>query len=282
MKNQVELAKLENLARSYKEMFDIFPDKLVNVRLFDQWSLKDLIAHLNHWIDHDVGCLQRLKKGDEPVWEEDVDDFNRKGVGLRKKSSWQEVRSEFLKTVHLLIKHYRSLPDDLWHTKIWPDRDHTPAIFVQDDIDHWMEHLEEIIEKAKTKQSSAVWVRNSMGEVALQLRSADDDRYPLHWDVSAAGGIKAGESPQDAAMRELKEELGIEAKVEFIEEFLYEGEGGADYLFIFQSVHDGSFAPDPLEVEKVELFTPELINQMIQNGEKFHPEFRELWEVCNL
>ena len=44
------------------------------------------------------------------------------------------------------------------------------------------------------KKSSAVLVFNDKGELALQLRSSNDDSFPSHWDFSAGGGIDSGES----------------------------------------------------------------------------------------
>ena len=71
--------------------------------------------------------------------------------------------------------------------------------------------------------------------------------------------------------------MGVVAEVEFIEEFLYEGEAGEDYLYIYRAFHNGPFAPDLAEVERVEFFSPKQIGQMLLS-EPFHPEFKPLWE----
>lgn len=128
------------------------------------------------------------------------------------------------------------------------------------------------------KQSAVVLVWNYRGELALQLRSENEENYPLHWDFSAAGGIEKGEEPAVAAKRELKEELGIEAELEFLGELLYEDDRGQDYLYIYRASHNGPFSPDPAEVAKVQFFSPEKINQMLQSDEKFHPEFELVWK----
>ncbi len=64
-----------------------------------------------------------------------------------------------------------------------------------------------------------IWVYNSGGEVLIQKRSSNKDSHPNLWDVSAAGHIDPGELPVESAIRELKEELGIDAdanKLKFI------------------------------------------------------------------
>ncbi|MBN2459224.1 NUDIX domain-containing protein [Candidatus Woesearchaeota archaeon] len=54
-----------------------------------------------------------------------------------------------------------------------------------------------------------IWVYNSKGELLLQKRAKKKKYYPGLWDISAAGHVSAGQSYQEAAQRELFEELGI-------------------------------------------------------------------------
>jgi isopentenyldiphosphate isomerase len=56
-----------------------------------------------------------------------------------------------------------------------------------------------------------VWIVNKRGEVLFQKRSADRESFPGTWDVSSAGHVSSGESPVEAAKKELFEELGIRA-----------------------------------------------------------------------
>ena len=55
-----------------------------------------------------------------------------------------------------------------------------------------------------------VWIINDKNELLLQKRSATKNTHPNCWDISGAGHIKAGETISDGAIRELKEELGVE------------------------------------------------------------------------
>ncbi|MEP6822650.1 MAG: 16S rRNA (adenine(1518)-N(6)/adenine(1519)-N(6))-dimethyltransferase RsmA, partial [Chthoniobacterales bacterium] len=55
---------------------------------------------------------------------------------------------------------------------------------------------------------------NDAGEVFLQKRSLLKDRHPGVWDSSAAGHVDAGEEYDDAAERDLKEELGVQSRLE--------------------------------------------------------------------
>lgn len=60
-------------------------------------------------------------------------------------------------------------------------------------------------------RTAHVWIINDKNELLLQKRSASKKSHPNCWDISGAGHIRAGESITEGAIRELKEELGVEA-----------------------------------------------------------------------
>lgn len=63
-------------------------------------------------------------------------------------------------------------------------------------------------------RTSHVWIVRRKGkklQVLLQKRSEQKDSYPGCYDISSAGHIPAGVDFVPSALRELKEELGVEA-----------------------------------------------------------------------
>lgn len=54
-----------------------------------------------------------------------------------------------------------------------------------------------------------VMLFNTAGKLYIQKRSQGKRLYPGRWDLSATGHVKAGEAREAAALRELREELGI-------------------------------------------------------------------------
>lgn len=66
--------------------------------------------------------------------------------------------------------------------------------------------------------TSHVWIvrpgENGSWDILLQKRSADKDAFPGCYDISSAGHLPAGQDYLPSAIRELKEELGIDAKEE--------------------------------------------------------------------
>ena len=59
-------------------------------------------------------------------------------------------------------------------------------------------------------KSVHVWIVNNKNEILLQKRSPNKDSHPNMWDISSAGHLSAGDESVEAAVRELKEELGID------------------------------------------------------------------------
>lgn len=69
--------------------------------------------------------------------------------------------------------------------------------------------------------SAHVWlVRRTISgkrEVLLQKRSMSIEAWPGYYDISAAGHIDLGETPLSAAVRESKEEIGIDVDTDRLE-----------------------------------------------------------------
>ncbi len=66
-------------------------------------------------------------------------------------------------------------------------------------------------------RTAHVWIAGPNRTLLLQKRSPDKDAYPGCWDISSAGHLDAGEEPLPGALRELREELGLDASPEMLE-----------------------------------------------------------------
>ena len=135
----------------------------------------------------------------------------------------------------------------------------------------------EIYEKLLTHRIVHILIFNTKGRMALQLQSKNKSFCPRHWNSAAAGHVLSGENYEQAALRELEEEIGVKTEIIFQHKDLYEyknnfKKGLKKILGTFRTVFDGPFKINPREVEKVEFFTLDKIQDMIDSGEKFHPE----------
>jgi len=118
-----------------------------------------------------------------------------------------------------------------------------------------------------------VLVSNDKAEIALQLRSATVEFEPHAWISSAAGHVASGETYELAAQREMVEELGVTAPLKFLaKDFYGDRARGNLFLMIFIATHNGPFAPQTEDVERIEFFSLEKIRNMIAAGEKIHTE----------
>ena len=60
------------------------------------------------------------------------------------------------------------------------------------------------------KEIAAIILENDKGEILLYLRDNKPDiQFPNHWDL-IGGHIEEGETPEEALLREVKEELDID------------------------------------------------------------------------
>ena len=78
------------------------------------------------------------------------------------------------------------------------------------------------------------------GRILLHRRSDDKDVWPGRWDLAAGGVLGVGESYDDAARRELAEELGITAEPTLLGPCAYEDDASRSVGRVYRVVHDGA------------------------------------------
>ncbi len=81
-----------------------------------------------------------------------------------------------------------------------------------------------------------VLVYNQEDKIFLQRRSNAKQLFPGRWDLSATGHVQAGESREEAAIRELEEELGLRVKrLNLREEVPASVETGFEFITLFSA-----------------------------------------------
>jgi isopentenyl-diphosphate delta-isomerase len=68
----------------------------------------------------------------------------------------------------------------------------------------------EIHLKGYFHNTAHVWLYTKQGEILLAQRADSKSICPLLWDVSVAGHVDASETIEHAAIREVKEEIGLD------------------------------------------------------------------------
>jgi isopentenyl-diphosphate delta-isomerase len=122
-----------------------------------------------------------------------------------------------------------------------------------------------------------VFVFNSRRELLLQRRSASKDEFPLKLTSSASGHLSAGETYDRAALRELREEIGLTGELEELASFPASPETSYEHTKLFRLVTDDTPRPDPGEILGLETVTlTEAEWRLARNPDDFSPPLRVL------
>ena len=142
-------------------------------------------------------------------------------------------------------------------------------------------------------------IRRNAGrlQVLMQKRSADKDSFPSCWDTSAAGHLDTGENFDKAAVRELKEELGVSGpvlkyiftqKVEYTENFYDKPfhDNEIDHVYIAEiDEPEDYFRPESGEVECVQWQDADRVLAALRADDPAYcvrrEEFEQLVELLN-
>ena len=111
--------------------------------------------------------------------------------------------------------------------------------------------------------------------ILLQKRKMTKDIQPGKWDTAVGGPLMVGETYEQAALREMGEELGISEKIPFrhLFDFKVRNEIESENIRVFALASDGPFHPQESELDGVAFFTIADLKQRLKNGrtEDFTP-----------
>ena len=95
-------------------------------------------------------------------------------------------------------------------------------------------------------------VQGSDGRLLVHRRAEHKDVWPGMWDLAVGGVVAAGEEWTEAAERELREELGVSARLEPLGEGAYDDESVRLVGRCYRCTHDGPFRFTDGEITEVE------------------------------
>lgn len=101
-------------------------------------------------------------------------------------------------------------------------------------------------------RSVFVVVRNAADELLVHRRAEWKDVWPGAWDIAVGGVVATGEAWDLAASRELAEELGIAADLEYLGEGEYADESVRELARIYAVRSEGPFRLADDEIVAVE------------------------------
>ena len=161
---------------------------------------------------------------------------------------------------------------------------------VSEEIFDIVNERDEVIGRASRREVHArgllhravhVLVFNARGQVFLQKRSMLKDTAQGKWDSSASGHLDAGEDYDPCAVRELREEIGLQLDrvPERILRLAACAETGQEFVWVYRSASEGPFVLHPEEIERGDWFAPEAVTEWVrQKPEEFASAFRLIWQ----
>ena len=137
-----------------------------------------------------------------------------------------------------------------------------------------------------------VLVFNARGEVFLQKRSLKKDIAGGKWDSSASGHVDTGEAYDECAVREVREEIGLDiqartpagASPPLRRLFKIEAcqETGWEFCWIYRGESEGPFVLHPDEIETGGWFAPAAVTAWVKaKPQDFASCFVLIWKLVS-
>ena len=152
---------------------------------------------------------------------------------------------------------------------------------------------DEVIRRATRREvhATGLWHRavhvmvfDASGRVFLQKRSMLKDLSPGLWDSSCSGHLEAGEDYDQAAGRELAEEIGVrlspgEAPVRWFRVEACEPTGW-EFVWVYRLRYDGAIAIEPSEIQYGEWVAPAEVTARVAGvPASYCPSFKLIWPL---
>jgi isopentenyl-diphosphate delta-isomerase len=123
---------------------------------------------------------------------------------------------------------------------------------------------------------------NDRGSPYLQKRAVTKDSFPLCYDSSASGHVDAGEDYDACAVRELREELGIEVLPPALQRLFKIdacAETGWEFVWVYRLRGDYQPKPNPAEIESGKFWSEiEVVEQIRDAPRRFARSFIKVFD----
>lgn len=123
-------------------------------------------------------------------------------------------------------------------------------------------------DKTLIHRAIGIIITNDKGEILVQKRSKQKDLHPGKYTISVSGHVTKGQTYEEAAMREMEEEVGIQTPITFAKKFIMESPEETEMDTIYTAHFNGPFSLSHDEVETLTFVSREKIKAM---REQFTP-----------
>ena len=133
----------------------------------------------------------------------------------------------------------------------------------------------------------SVFLFNDAGELLLQQRAASKRLWPGYWSNTCCSHPRRGESMEVATRRRLRDELNIDASLEFVYKFQYReefGDAGSEHelCHVFVGRVKSEVKPNQHEISAIRFVSKDELNaELASSPEVFTPWFKLEWRALN-
>jgi len=147
------------------------------------------------------------------------------------------------------------------------------------------EEKENKLKKNFISRNVSIYIKDGDDRFIVCQRAKHKSTYPGCLDTSAVGHVTFGETYEQAAIRELQEELGISCQLKLCTKKFtsmdYQGKPLQFFTSIFFGRHEGEVQLNEELVSHKKFSKEELLKMMEESPEKFVPAFREDFQRYN-
>lgn len=160
----------------------------------------------------------------------------------------------------------------------------TQEVVLVDEHDRPLGTMEKIKahEEGVLHRAFSVIIFNSQGEMLIHQRASDKYHCGGLWTNACCSHPRIDETPEEAAKRRLKEEMGFTTDIDYLGSFIYkvDFENGLtehEYDHMFCGYYDGQPQPNPEEVQDWKYISVnELLNDIERNPDNYTFWFKDI------
>ena len=127
-------------------------------------------------------------------------------------------------------------------------------------------------------RGAAIVIKNNKGELLVHKRTMSKDVFPGKYDMFVGGAVSAGENYEESAKREMEEEVGVTANLNFKFKHMSSCKTNPGVTSVFEATHDGPFKFQEEEIEEGFFVSKEKIEEM-RSTHNFCDDSFELYNI---
>lgn len=130
--------------------------------------------------------------------------------------------------------------------------------------------------RGRTHLAFMAFILDTNGNIVLAKRSKTKSLWSGYWDVAVVSHVLSGETPEEAANRRGKEEMGVDLEFKSIGAFHYFAKHGDlaenEYCYCLIGKIEGKLHPNPVEISDIrKINIDNLQKEIMADSDRFTP-----------